>query len=180
MPRTYRRNRLPQALACKSIDRLMAEAQGRGHRLNKTLGRWSLTSLGIGAIIGSGIFVLTGTAAAGEHFSSPSLLHAQVMDLILSWFHHDGIQGALLHAFVLGSLGVLVLRRRQPDRRRGFRVPWVPTVPILSAALCAGLMTGLTLITWLRFVIWLVLGLVIYMIYSRKHSEFASPSTQPS
>jgi len=78
------------------------------------------------------------------------------MDLILSWFHHDGIQGALLHAFVL------------------------PTVPILSAALCAGLMTGLTLITCLRFVIWLVLGLVIYMIYSRKHSEFASPSTQPS
>jgi APA family basic amino acid/polyamine antiporter len=521
MPRTHHRNRPAQAFACKSIDRLVAEADGRGCRLDKTLGRWSLTALGIGAIIGSGIFVLTGTAAAGEHFSSPSLLHAQVADLIVSWFHHGGIQGALLHgrpaagpaialsfllvaaacslaglcyaelasmipiagsaytytyatlgeifawivgwdlileyavsnvavavgfgaylkeqlsawglnlpdrwstpvwtaghltgaafnvpafavvfvltvllvrgvresarannlmvmvklgaivtflvvggmlvrpanwhpfapsgfsgvlaggaiifftyigfdsvstaaeesadpqrdmpfgiivslivcavlyvgvalvllgmmrysafasgpaadapvayalralgahpvllavvvigaltgmlssllvfqygqtriwfamsrdgllpklfaavhprfrtphystwiagaavglpaglidigdaadlsnigtlfAFVLVSLGVIFLRRRQPDRRRGFRVPWVPAVPLLSAALCAGLMTGLTLITWLRFVIWLALGLIIYMLYSRKHSEFARFPTQPS
>jgi APA family basic amino acid/polyamine antiporter len=85
-----------------------------------------------------------------------------------------------LFAFVLVSLGVIFLRRRQPDRRRGFRVPWVPVVPLLSAALCAGLMTGLTLITWLRFVIWLALGLIIYLIYSRKHSEFARSPTQPS
>ena len=71
-----------QLLCCKSIDKLIAEADEPGHRLKKTLGPWSLTALGIGAIIGSGIFVLTGTAAAGEHFEAPSILHAQVLDLI--------------------------------------------------------------------------------------------------
>ena len=55
-----------QLLCCKSIDKLISEADEPGHRLKKTLGPWSLTALGIGAIIGSGIFVLTGTAAAGE------------------------------------------------------------------------------------------------------------------
>ena len=52
-----------QLFACKSIDKLIADADDPGHRLKKTLGPWSLTALGIGAIIGSGIFVLTGTAA---------------------------------------------------------------------------------------------------------------------
>ena len=55
-----------QLLCCKSIDKLISESEDPAHRLSKTLGPWSLTALGIGAIIGSGIFVLTGTAAAGE------------------------------------------------------------------------------------------------------------------
>jgi APA family basic amino acid/polyamine antiporter len=97
MPDTYRRKAASQAFACKSIDRLLADSHRPGRRLQKSLGRWSLTALGIGAIIGSGIFVLTGTAAAGEQFSSPSLLHAQVLDLIVNYFHHGGISGALLH-----------------------------------------------------------------------------------
>jgi basic amino acid/polyamine antiporter, APA family len=67
-------------------------------------------------------------------------------------------------------LGVIILRRRQPDRPRGFRVPLVPLFPIISIALCGGLMTGLTVITWMRFVSWLVLGLIIYFLYSRKRS----------
>jgi basic amino acid/polyamine antiporter, APA family len=75
-----------------------------------------------------------------------------------------------LFAFVLVSLGVIILRRRQPDRPRGFRVPLVPLFPIISIALCGGLMTGLTVITWMRFVSWLVLGLIIYFLYSRKRS----------
>jgi basic amino acid/polyamine antiporter, APA family len=78
-----------------------------------------------------------------------------------------------LFAFVLVSLGVIFLRRRQPDRARAFRVPLVPWFPLISVFLCGGLMTGLTVITWLRFVIWLALGLIIYSFYSRKHSEFA-------
>ncbi len=78
-----------------------------------------------------------------------------------------------LFAFVLVSLGVIFLRRTQPDRPRGFKVPLVPVFPIISVVLCGGLMTGLTVITWLRFVIWLALGLVIYFLYSRRHSEFA-------
>jgi APA family basic amino acid/polyamine antiporter len=72
-----------QLFATKSIDRLVADSQEEGHRLKKALGPWSLTALGIGAIIGSGIFVLTGTAAAGVTFSFPSPLHAPVLDLLL-------------------------------------------------------------------------------------------------
>jgi APA family basic amino acid/polyamine antiporter len=48
----------------------------------------------------------------------------------------------------------------------------VPWFPLISVVLCGGLMLGLTLLTWLRFVIWLALGLVIYIFYSRHHSEF--------
>jgi APA family basic amino acid/polyamine antiporter len=79
-----------------------------------------------------------------------------------------------LFAFVLVSLAVIFLRRKEPDRPRGFRVPLVPWFPLISVVLCGGLMTGLTVITWLRFVIWLVLGLIIYFLFSRKHSEFAT------
>jgi APA family basic amino acid/polyamine antiporter len=78
-----------------------------------------------------------------------------------------------LFAFVLVSLGVIMLRKRQPDRKRAFRVPFVPLFPLISIVLCGGLMTGLTVITWIRFVVWLTLGLLIYMFYSRHHSEFA-------
>jgi len=77
-----------------------------------------------------------------------------------------------LFAFVLVSLGVLFLRRTQPERPRGFRVPFVPLFPIISVVLCGGLMTGLLLITWIRFFVWLGIGLLIYAFYSRRHSEF--------
>jgi APA family basic amino acid/polyamine antiporter len=86
-----------QLLACKSIDKLVAESESAGHRLKKSLGPWSLTALGIGGIIGSGIFILTGTAAAGEHFEAPSFLHAQVLDLLINLFQHGDFSGALLH-----------------------------------------------------------------------------------
>jgi basic amino acid/polyamine antiporter, APA family len=86
-----------QLLACKSIDRLIAESESKNQSLSKTLGPWSLTALGIGAVIGSGIFVLTGTAAAGEHFETASYLHAQVMDLISNILQHGSPAGALLH-----------------------------------------------------------------------------------
>ena len=69
---------------------------------------------------------------------------------------------------------MIFLRRTQPNRPRGFKVPLVPWFPIISVILCGGLMTGLTVITWLRFFIWLFLGLVIYFIYSKRHSEFAT------
>ncbi|HMK29685.1 MAG TPA: amino acid permease [Terriglobales bacterium] len=86
-----------QFFARKSIDNLIAESKEEGHRLKKSLGPWSLTALGIGAIIGSGIFVLTGTAAAGEHFEIPSILHAQVLDLILNLFQHGNSAGVMMH-----------------------------------------------------------------------------------
>jgi APA family basic amino acid/polyamine antiporter len=77
-----------------------------------------------------------------------------------------------LFAFGLVSLGVLVLRRTQPERQRAFRTPWVPVVPILSILACVILMASLPVETWLRFLVWLVIGLVIYLLYSRHHSEF--------
>jgi APA family basic amino acid/polyamine antiporter len=79
-----------------------------------------------------------------------------------------------LFAFLLVSLGVLVLRRRQPARKRAFRTPWVPVIPILSILCCLVLMASLPLETWVRFFVWLMIGLTIYFSYSRRHSEFGS------
>src|SRR3954471_14392954 len=70
-------------LRTKNIDVLIADSEEPGKRLNKSLGPWSLTALGIGAVIGSGIFILTGTAAAGETLAVPSILNAPILDLIL-------------------------------------------------------------------------------------------------
>jgi APA family basic amino acid/polyamine antiporter len=78
-----------------------------------------------------------------------------------------------LFAFVLVSLGVLFLRRSQPERERAFKVPLVPLFPIISVVGCVALMAGLLVITWARFFGWLALGLVIYFFYSRHRSEFA-------
>ena len=78
-----------------------------------------------------------------------------------------------LFAFVLVSIGVLVLRIKEPERRRGFRVPGGPIIPVLSIIFCVLLMSGLPIITWMRFFIWLGIGLVIYFFYSRHRSEFA-------
>jgi APA family basic amino acid/polyamine antiporter len=76
-----------------------------------------------------------------------------------------------LSAFVLVSVGVIVLRRTRPDLKRGFRVPWSPVLPAISAAICTYLMLNLTVETWLRFLIWLALGFVIYFAYGRSHSR---------
>jgi len=81
-----------------------------------------------------------------------------------------------LFAFVLVSFGVLILRYRDPGRHRGFRVPGGALVPLLSAGFCVLLMMGLEIYTWFRFLIWLVIGMVIYWSYGRRHSEFAGTS----
>jgi APA family basic amino acid/polyamine antiporter len=76
-----------------------------------------------------------------------------------------------LAAFALVSLGVIVLRRRQPELKRGFRVPWSPAVPILSAAGALFLMfKGLPLKTIVAFFIWMAIGLCVYFFYSRRRS----------
>jgi APA family basic amino acid/polyamine antiporter len=79
-----------------------------------------------------------------------------------------------LFAFVLVSIGVMILRVREPERRRGFRAPGGFVTPILSIIFCILLMAGLPIITWLRFVVWLVIGLLIYFFYSRHRSEFCA------
>jgi APA family basic amino acid/polyamine antiporter len=79
-----------------------------------------------------------------------------------------------LFAFVLVAGAVLVLRKTQPDRARGFRVPWVPGLPILSILTCVVLMASLTLENWIRFFVWMIIGLVIYFAYSRHRSALNS------
>lgn len=76
-----------------------------------------------------------------------------------------------LSAFVLVSIGVIVLRRKRPDLARGFRVPLTPWLPLLSALICAYLMLNLSIETWLRFLIWLAVGFAIYFAYSRQHAK---------
>jgi APA family basic amino acid/polyamine antiporter len=78
-----------------------------------------------------------------------------------------------LFAFIIVSIGVIVLRRTQPNHRRSFRVPWVPVLPTISIVSCAVLMFSLPWQTWVRFVVWLLLGLVIYFGYSRKRAHSA-------
>jgi APA family basic amino acid/polyamine antiporter len=76
-----------------------------------------------------------------------------------------------LFAFVLVSGGVLALRHIDPDRPRPFRCPGVPYVPILSIVSCVALMIPLPFITWMRFVVWLAIGLVIYFAYGMRRSR---------
>jgi len=76
-----------------------------------------------------------------------------------------------LFAFLIVNIGVIILRRTQPDLERGFRVPFVPVFPLIGAALCIYLMSRLELVTWLRFGGWLLLGLIIYFLYGRNHSR---------
>jgi len=78
-----------------------------------------------------------------------------------------------LAAFTLVSIAVIVLRRRRPDLKRSFRVPFVPVLPIISALICFYLMLNLSVETWLRFVIWMILGFVVYFAYSYRNSRLS-------
>ncbi|CAM2779028.1 amino acid permease [Paenibacillus sediminis] len=75
-----------------------------------------------------------------------------------------------LFAFTTVSLGIIILRRTNPDLKRGFKVPLVPWLPILSALICFYLMLQLPQFTWFCFVLWLLAGLVIYFSYGYRHS----------
>src|SRR6202522_2094901 len=84
-----------QLLRTKSIDALIAASEEPDRRLKKSLGVWSLIALGVGAVIGSGIFTVTGTAAAGEHFLAKSIFKAPVLDLILQGGAASTLSGRL-------------------------------------------------------------------------------------
>ena len=78
--------------------------------------------------------------------------------------------GTLL-AFIIVCLSVLVLRKRKPDIERPFKTPWVPLVPILGASICFLQMVSLPFDTWLRLIIWMAIGFLIYFFYGIKHSK---------
>lgn len=79
-----------------------------------------------------------------------------------------------LSAFLIVCLGVLVLRYRDPARPRPFRTPWVPVVPVLGVIACLYLMAGLPREAWIRFGVWLLVGIVCYAIYGRRRSRLAA------
>ena len=78
-----------------------------------------------------------------------------------------------LFAFIIVSVGVIVLRKTQPGRPRGFRVPGSPWLPMISIGFCLVLMVSLPLETWVRFFVWLLIGFAIYFPFGRKHSTLA-------
>ncbi|WP_075333852.1 amino acid permease [Pseudonocardia sp. Ae717_Ps2] len=79
-----------------------------------------------------------------------------------------------LAAFVLVSIGVIVLRKRRPDLPRTFRVPFMPVLPIVSAVACFGVALFLPADTWIRFFGWMALGAVLYFVYGRRRSRLAT------
>ncbi|QLQ14868.1 MAG: amino acid permease [Micropruina sp.] len=79
-----------------------------------------------------------------------------------------------LTAFVLVSIAVVVLRRKRPDLPRAFKVPGNPVLPILSAIICFYLTINLSLETWVRFLVWMAIGLVIYGLYGYRNSRLAT------
>ena len=76
-----------------------------------------------------------------------------------------------LFAFVLVCGGILIMRRTHPELPRPFRTPWVPVVPVVGIVVNILLMAGLGVSNWARLIIWLVIGLAIYFLYSRHHSH---------
>jgi len=102
--------------------------------------------------------ILTGSIIALVSMLTPIDLLAQLVSI-----------GTLL-AFVLVSIGVVILRRTLPDAPRPFRTPGVPWVPLAGAAICLAQMVGLPVATWARLLIWLVAGLVLYVAYGRRHA----------
>ena len=82
-----------------------------------------------------------------------------------------------LSAFILVSIGVIVLRRTRPDLPAVLQVPWVPVIPILSAAICVWLMLNLSIETWLRFAIWMALGFIVYFVYGYRKARLGTGET---
>jgi APA family basic amino acid/polyamine antiporter len=74
-----------------------------------------------------------------------------------------------LFAFILVCIGILILRWREPERPRSFRTPWVPVIPLLGVASC--LARSLPMITWIRFGLWLLAGMVVYFFYGFRRSR---------
>ncbi|HEV8453810.1 MAG TPA: amino acid permease [Gemmatimonadales bacterium] len=134
----------PRIFMSMSRDGLLPPFLSRVHRRFKTPY--------IGTII-TGIFVATFAAFANI---------AEVVDLT---------NIGTLFAFVLVSAGVIVLRRLEPDRPRPFRAPLVPLTPIISIVACLYLMLQLPRLTWIRFGVWLLLGLLVYLFYGMRHSR---------
>jgi APA family basic amino acid/polyamine antiporter len=119
-----------------------------------------------------------GLAKVHPRFRTPYLITVivTVVTAVFAGFTPIGILEEMvnigtLSAFVLVSIGVPVLRRKRPDLKRSFRVPLNPVLPILSALVCFYLMLNLSLETWVRFLAWLVVGIIIYALWGYRNSR---------
>ena len=112
--------------------------------------------------------ILTGTIVALVAGVTPIAVLSQLVSI-----------GTLL-AFVLVSVGIVILRRTAPDLPRPFRTPWVPVVPLAGAAICLLQMVALPLGTWLRLLTWLAVGLTVYALYGWRHAQPNVPVNGPS
>jgi basic amino acid/polyamine antiporter, APA family len=81
-----------------------------------------------------------------------------------------------LFAFMLVCAAVIVLRKTNPELKREFKTPWVPVVPILGIIVCGAMIFGLGWTNWLRLLVWLLIGFIIYFVYSRKRSKLNFPT----
>jgi basic amino acid/polyamine antiporter, APA family len=107
----------------------------------------------------AGMTVVTGIAVALAAGFTPVAVLGQLVSI------------GTLFAFVVVAIGVLFLRARRPDLERPFRTPWVPFLPILSVVMSTLLMLSLPWATWERLLIWMALGLAIYVVYGYRHSK---------
>lgn len=163
---------------------------------------WMATIISAGAVAGLTTVVLTlligatriifamsrdallpiGLAKVHPRFRTPWVISivVTVIVAVVAGFTRIGVLEQMvnigtLSAFVLVAVGVIVLRRKRPDLPRTFRVPLNPWLPGLSALICVYLMLNLSVETWLRFLIWLAIGFVIYFAYSRQRSRIGQP-----
>ena len=162
------------------------------------MGMWAWTAI-LGAVLGTSSVVLTaiygqsrifmvmardgllpkGIAAIHPRFRTPArmtLIMGVVVGVMAGVFSLDTllsfVNTGTLSAFLLVCVGVLILRRTQPDRPRPFRTPWVPIIPLAGIVLSLLLMVwGTDLFIWIRFIVWMVIGLLIYFAYGYSHSE---------
>ncbi|MGH3978227.1 MAG: amino acid permease [Pseudonocardiaceae bacterium] len=126
---------------------------------------------------------LARTGGAGTPVRA-TVLVGVVVALVAGFFPIERLEEMVnvgtLFAFVLVSAGVLVLRRSRPDLSRGFRTPLVPLIPILAIVCCLWLMLNLTAGTWVRFVVWLAIGLLIYFVYGVRKSRLRERESAPA
>jgi APA family basic amino acid/polyamine antiporter len=76
-----------------------------------------------------------------------------------------------LFAFVLVCIGIIIMRKTEPNLKREFKTPFVPVVPILGVIICSAMIYGLGWPNWIRLGIWMLIGIVVYFGYSYKHSK---------
>jgi basic amino acid/polyamine antiporter, APA family len=121
--------------------------------------------------------LLPRTFAKTSRFGTPAriqILVGVVVAVVAAFFPINKLEEMVnvgtLFAFVVVAAGVIVLRKTRPDLPRGFKVPWMPLIPILAIIACVWLMLNLSALTWIRFLVWMVIGVAFYFLYSQRHS----------